>query len=133
MDFSGWEIGFHIGWVLLGLAIAFGILQSRRAGRTADARGEAAAKALYDGDGDRDASPDDGSKKTVPPLVWIIVGLLVLWLVIAAAMSRATLSTPSGGEAHRAVEGESLMPATPATPEAPGTPGGVVQPPAETR
>ncbi|HYD43762.1 MAG TPA: hypothetical protein VEA79_00705 [Phenylobacterium sp.] len=128
MDFSGWEIGFHIGWVLLAVAIAYGLIQSRRAGRGSDARGEAGARAVYDDAGDRDASPDDGSKKTVPPLVWIIVGLLVAWLVIAAAMSRNTLSTPSGGEAHRAVEGETVMPATPATPEAPGTPGQVIPP-----
>lgn len=128
MDFSGWEIGFHIGWALLALAIAYGLIQSRRAGRATDARGEAGAKAIYDGAGDRDASPDTGRRNTVPPLVWIIVGLLVAWLVVAAAMSRSTLSTPSGGEAHRAVEGDTVMPPTPATPEAPGTPGQAIPP-----
>lgn len=46
----------------------------------------------------RDASPDNGKTRKVPPLAWIIGGLLVLMAAIAFFQYGGSHVTPSGGE-----------------------------------
>lgn len=45
----------------------------------------------------RDVSPDTGRTRKVPPLAWIIGGLLVLMIVIGALQYGGSRTTPSGG------------------------------------
>ena len=82
-----WELGFGLGVLLLGLAIAYGAYQSAHAGRAADARGEAGARRIYDSPGESDRSPDHHPRRPIPPLVYIVCGLLLAWLVFAAVMA----------------------------------------------
>lgn len=112
-----WELAFSLGALALAATIAYGWVQSRRAGRAVDAVGEAGARAVYDSPG-TDRSPDTGRRGGVPPLVWIIAGLLIAWMAVAGVMSMRT----SGGATYTEPDGASVMPATPPTAEAPGTP-----------
>lgn len=71
----------------------------------------------------RDAPPRGGRAKTIPPLVWIVLGLLILLAVIAVSQCQGTHVTPSGGEMPQAQVGdpaEAVMPQpavnTPLTP-----------------
>lgn len=48
-------------------------------------------------DSRNDASPDPGGRRRkVPPLAWIIVGLLALCVAIAFALQSGTHVTPNG-------------------------------------
>ncbi|MBI1200232.1 MAG: hypothetical protein GC203_20430 [Phenylobacterium sp.] len=82
-----WEIGFGLGALLLGLGLAYGLYQSAHASRAQNVRGEVGAHRLYDSPGESDRSPDHHPNRTVPPLVFIICGLLLAWLVFAGVMA----------------------------------------------
>ena len=63
-----------------------------------------------------DAPPRGGKAKRIPPLVWIVLGLLVLFAVIAVSQCDGARRTPSGDTVNQAnVEdtAEAVMPATP--------------------
>lgn len=63
----------------------------------------------------RDAPPRGGKAKRVPPLAWIILGLLLLFAVIAMSQCQGTHETPGGDEMPQAQVGdpaEAVMPAT---------------------
>ncbi|HYG26949.1 MAG TPA: hypothetical protein VD906_08580 [Caulobacteraceae bacterium] len=63
----------------------------------------------------RDAPPRGGRAKKVPPLAWIILGLLLLAAVIALSQCQGEHVTPGGGEMPQAQVGdpvEAVMPAT---------------------
>ena len=70
-------------------------------------------------------APAERRARRIPPLVWIVVGLLVAWLIVAMLQRGGTHVTPQGGTMPQAQEGTSYMPPAPATPTAPATPGGV--------
>jgi hypothetical protein len=76
----------------------------------------------------RDASPE-GRNRRIPPLIWIIVALLVVWFIIAGVMRRGVDNTPQGGSTPAAAEGSSHMPAAAANGSAPATPEGTVNGP----
>jgi hypothetical protein len=78
---GGWELGFGLGALALLLTLAYGVIQARRASPAADRAGEAGARRLYDNPGESEASPDTARQKKAPPLVWIMAGLLAVWLV----------------------------------------------------
>ena len=64
----------------------------------------------------RDAPPRGGKAKRIPPLVWIILGLLLLWAVIALTQCDAIRRTPGGDEIPQTNledPAEAVMPATP--------------------
>lgn len=72
----------------------------------------------------RDAPPRGGKAKAIPPLVWIVLGLLVLLAVLAISQCDGTRQTPSGDTVNQASTEdpvEAVMPATnvPATNAAP--------------
>jgi hypothetical protein len=87
-----WELGFAIGALLLGLAIAYGLYQSAHAGRSADLRGEAGARRIYDSPGESDRSPDHHPRKAAPPLVFVVCAILLAWLVFAGVMAQRSTS-----------------------------------------
>lgn len=64
--------------------------------------------------------------RNVPPLAWIILGLLLVVIVVAAVQRRGTHVTPQGGTMPQAGQGEAYMPPAPAAGAAPATPGAVV-------
>jgi len=75
----------------------------------------------------RDASPDTGKTRRVPPLIWIIVAALVAWFAIAMWQRQGTHPTASGRETVTSgAEGTAYMPPAPANGSAPATPGGYV-------
>jgi hypothetical protein len=76
----------------------------------------------------RDARPA-GRTRNIPPLVWIVLALLVLWLVVALVQRGGSNRTPSGGTMPSQAEGPSYMPAAPANGSAPATPAGVINGP----
>lgn len=83
----------------------------------------------------RDASPDHGGTRRVPPLIWIVLAVLVAWFAIAMWQRQGTHPTASGRETvTSAAEPAAQMPAAPANGSAPATPAGQVngpqQPPA---
>jgi hypothetical protein len=75
----------------------------------------------YDPDTDpsvppRDAPPRGGKAKAVPPLAWIILGLLLLFAVIALSQCDAIRRTPGGDtipQTNLEDPVEAVMPATP--------------------
>ena len=73
--------------------------------------------------------------RNIPPLVWIVIALLLVWFIVATLQRYGTHVTPQGGTVPQASEGPSTMPAAPAGPGAPATPAGTVngpnQPPAQ--
>lgn len=67
----------------------------------------------------RDAPPRGGTAKRVPPLVWIVLGLLVLMAVFAISQYDGSRQTPSGGvidQADTQDPVEAVMPATDTAP-----------------
>jgi hypothetical protein len=46
----------------------------------------------------RDASPDTGKTRKVPPLAWIIAALVALMVAFAVFQYGGSHTTPSGGE-----------------------------------
>ncbi|HEX6859893.1 MAG TPA: hypothetical protein VF138_06805 [Caulobacteraceae bacterium] len=63
----------------------------------------------------RDAPPRGGRAKKVPPLAWIVLGLLVLFAVIALSQCDGQHVTPGGGTMPQAQvddSREAVMPAT---------------------
>src|SRR5206468_1487578 len=76
----------------------------------------------------RDSAPA-GRSRNIPPLVWIVVALLVLWAVVAAVQRGGFNRTPHGGTAPSQAEGTSYMPAAPGRDGAPATPAGQVNGP----
>ena len=60
----------------------------------------------------RDAPPRGGRAKGIPPLVWIVLGLLVLMAVFAIAQCDGTRQTPSGESVNQTAPTEAVMPAT---------------------
>jgi len=78
-------------------------------------------------------SSDGGSpgrpSRHIPPLVWIVVALLVIWLAVAVVQRGGFNRTPSGGTAPSEAEGPSYMPASPAHGSAPATPAGTINGP----
>lgn len=77
----------------------------------------------------RDASPDTGRTRRIPPLVWVVVVLLVAWFALAMWQRQGTHRTPSGGTVTSAAEGPAYLPPAPANGTAPATPGGQVNGP----
>jgi len=70
----------------------------------------------------KDAPPRGGKAKRFPPLAWIILGLLVLFAVIALSQCDGEHVTPGGGQmpmANPGQEQEAVMPATPPPAERP--------------
>lgn len=64
----------------------------------------------------RDAPPRGGRAKTIPPLLWIILGLLVLIVVLAVSQCDGVRTSPSGDGIHQADDedpAEAIMPAAP--------------------
>lgn len=64
----------------------------------------------------RDAPPRGGRAKAIPPLVWIVIGLLLLVVLIALSQCDRLQRTPSGGvvpQANLEDPAEAVMPATP--------------------
>lgn len=61
----------------------------------------------------RDASPDTGKVRKVPPLAWIILALLVAMIVFGALQYGGTRTTPTGGTVDQPKAEESVMPAQP--------------------
>lgn len=59
----------------------------------------------------RDASPDDGKVRKVPPLVWIILALLVVMVVIGVSQYGGSRVTPSGGSVPQPKAEEAYLPA----------------------
>jgi hypothetical protein len=77
----------------------------------------------------RDAPPRGGTAKSVPPLAWIILGLLLLFAVIAMSQCQGNHETPGGGDTPMAQVGdpaEAVMPqvndGAPTAPPAANTP-----------
>lgn len=63
----------------------------------------------------RDAPPRGGTAKRIPPLVWIVLGLLVLVVVLTISQCDGSRRTPSGGTVNQSsVEdpSQAVMPAT---------------------
>lgn len=63
----------------------------------------------------RDAPPRGGQVKKIPPLVWIILGLLALFAIIALSKCDRQHVTPGGGTMPQAQvddSREAVMPAT---------------------
>lgn len=60
-----------------------------------------------------DAPPRGGKAKTIPPLVWIVLGLLLLFAVIAVSQCDGARRTPSGDTVNQADAdtAEAVMPA----------------------
>jgi hypothetical protein len=87
-DPMSWELGFGLGALLLALAIAYGLYQSAHASRADNMRVEAGARRIYDSPGESDRSPDHHPRRTVPPLVFVICGILLAWLVFAGVMAQ---------------------------------------------
>jgi hypothetical protein len=77
---------------------------------------------------DGDGAPRK-AKRGIPPLVWIVLGLLLVWLVWAMAQRGGEQRTPQGGTTPMQNEGPSVVPPAPPSGSAPGTPGGVVNGP----
>ena len=75
----------------------------------------------YDPDTDptvppRDAPPRGGEAKRIPPLVWIVLGLLIVMAIFAVAQCGGTRQTPSGDSVNQANiddPAEAVMPAAP--------------------
>ena len=67
--------------------------------------------------------------RSIPPLVWIVIFLLVAWFAWAWVQRGGHDTTPQGGTAPSAAEGTSYMPAAPANGSAPATPAGQVNGP----
>lgn len=64
----------------------------------------------------RDAPPHGGKAKKIPPLVWIVLGLLVLFAVIAVSQCDGARQTPSGDSVNQAStedQAEAVMPTAP--------------------
>ena len=64
----------------------------------------------------RDAPPHGGKAKRIPPLVWIVLALLLLFAVIAVAQCDGVRRTPSGDTVNQANAEdpvEAVMPAAP--------------------
>jgi hypothetical protein len=78
--------------------------------------------------GRHDPSPERPSRR-IPPLVWIILALLIVWLGVAVVQRGGFNRTPSGGTAPSEAEGPSYMPAAPAQGSAPATPAGTINGP----
>ncbi len=82
-----------------------------------------------------DGAPPRKRSRSIPPLVWIVLALLLAWLVIALMQRQGADRTPQGGSTPAQAEGASIMPATPPSGTTPGTPAGVIngpnQPPAQ--
>jgi flagellar basal body-associated protein FliL len=76
------------------------------------------------------ASTKKASRK-IPPLVWIVLALLVVWLVVALMQRQGSDRTPQGGSTPSQAEGTSVMPAAPAQGDAPATPAGSINGPAQ--
>jgi hypothetical protein len=76
----------------------------------------------------REAAADRPSRR-IPPLVWIVLALLLVWLVVAVMQRGGSNRTPSGGSVPSAAEGPSYMPASPAHGSAPATPAGSINGP----
>ena len=84
--FSGWELAFGLGAFALFLTLAYGVYESRHAGAGADRLGEEGAKRIYDNPAETDRPPMGGPRRKVPPLVWIMAGLRVAWIVFIFVM-----------------------------------------------
>lgn len=76
-----------------------------------------------------DRSEPRREKRKIPPLVWIIIAVLILWGVIALVQRAGTAETPEGGTMPMAEQDETLMPAAPPRPEAPATPPSIAEGP----
>jgi len=84
--FSGWEVAFGLGAFALLLTLAYGVYHTRNVSGPAEQAGEKGAARLYDRPGESDAPPKGGRRHKVPPLIWIMVGLLAAWLVTIFAL-----------------------------------------------
>jgi hypothetical protein len=67
--------------------------------------------------------------RRIPPLVWIIVAILLIWLIIALLQRGGTHTTPQGGTMPQQAEGTAVVPPSPAGGGAPATPGGTANGP----
>ena len=73
----------------------------------------------------RDASPDTGGQRRVPPLIWIVLAVLVAWFAVAmwqrqgthpTASGRETVTSPTASPAYTPpAPGSGAAPATPAS------------------
>ena len=66
--------------------------------------------------------------RNIPPLVWIVLGLLVVVVVVFWMQRGGTHVTPHGGTMPQAEQDAAYMPPAPATGDAPATPGSVIDP-----
>ena len=66
--------------------------------------------------------------RNIPPLAWIVIGILVAWAVVAMIQRTGSDRTPQGGTMPQSEERAAVMPAAPANGAAPATPGGQVSP-----
>lgn len=113
-----WEAGFVIGTVLLGVALLYGVLAGRRTSPAAEAARDAGTRAVYAGDGDRDAPPRDGRPHRTPPLVWVIAAILAAWVLLSAVMAlRSNEAQATNGSAVNSA----LEPLSPGSQQAPAT------------
>ena len=63
-----------------------------------------------------DAPPRGGKAKRIPPLVWIVLALLLLFAVVAVSQCDGARRTPSGdtvNQANAENPAQATMPATP--------------------
>lgn len=84
--FGGWETAFGFGALALLITLAYGVYHTRRGGRTLDRLGEAGARRIYDDPQESDAPARGGVRHRVPPLIWVMAGLLAAWLVAIATL-----------------------------------------------
>jgi hypothetical protein len=60
--------------------------------------------------------------RSIPPLVWIVIFLLIAWFAWAWVQKGETTRTPQGGAAPAASPANGYMPPAPARSSAPATP-----------
>lgn len=106
--FSGWELAFGLGAFALLLTLAYGAYESRHTSAAANRLGEEGAKRIYDDPVETERPPQGGPRRKVPPLVWIMVGLLVAWLAFIFIMgeevdNRAAPAAPSSASAEEII------------------------------
>ncbi|KQW67006.1 hypothetical protein ASE17_19700 [Phenylobacterium sp. Root77] len=85
---GGWETAFGFGALALLITLAYGVYHTRHVSKASERAGEAGAKRLYDNPGESDAAPSGAQRRRVPPLIWIMAGLLVAWLAAIIILQR---------------------------------------------
>ncbi|CAN7618532.1 hypothetical protein LJR164_004604 [Phenylobacterium sp. LjRoot164] len=83
---GGWETAFGFGALALLITLAYGVYHTRHVSRGAERAAEAGAKRLYDDPRESDAPPAGARRHSAPLLIWLMAGLLAIWLVAIAAM-----------------------------------------------